>query len=275
MDRASFANLRVLVVGDAAVGKTALVENIGTGGGASRGPESHDVGMKSEWTCGCALSVVREVVEVEMRPMEVEVELWEGGGTQTYATARPVFYDGFDAVVLVYDVSNMKSYHNLVVWLFELCTSACLPSLRYWDSGGGSGGVPEADLEDGDGAVAQGHAMQRALLGGLCPVLFVAHKCDLRPQQAVTQRAVGSPLLRPQPPERLNLLDRFLGGGDTNPSAHRSLSLAEERLLDQLCDFVQRGRHTEATSKEDAQSFDFVLWRDFIRRAVEARRNST
>jgi len=250
-----FASLRVLVVGDAAVGKTSLVETICSGGG--RGLESHDSGPKSEWTCGCAISVTRETVEVNLRPIEVELELWEVGGTQTYSAARPVFFDGVDAAVLVYDVSNMKSYQNLVAWLFELCTSACLPSLRYWDAGGGSGGVPEVDLEDGGDC--HGGALQQALLSGRCPVLFVAHKCDLRPEQAQQQRRAGGPLPRPQPPERLPLLDRLLGGGDSVPLAFRRFSPADERLLDRLCDFVQRGRHTEATSLAGAQSFDFVL----------------
>lgn len=261
--------MRVLVVGDASVGKTALVENICSGTG--RGCEVDASGGKSEWTCGCSVSLTTEVVEIDGRSTQVEVELWEVGGTQTYAAARPVFYDGFDAVVLVYDVSNVKSYSNLVEWLFELCTSACLPSMRYWDSGGGSGGVPDVDVEVG-GRDMRGHTFQRALLGGLCPVLFVANKCDLRPPEAARQRVVGAPLPRPDPPERLAALDRFLSGNDGGPATMRRLSFAEERMLEQLCDFVQRGRHTEATSKDDAQSFDFVLWRDFLKKAVEARR---
>lgn len=256
-------SLRVLVVGDAAVGKTSLVEAICNGGVGGRCPEEELRGDKGEWTCGCALSITREIVEVGMgmRPAEVEVELWEVGGTQTYAAARPVFYEDFDALLLVYDVSNTKSYENLAVWLFELCTSIRLPSLRYWDRGGGSGGEPDADPERG----ASGHSLQQLILSGRCPVLFVAHKCDLRPP---SERRC--PLQRPKPPERAPMLDRLLGGGDGVPAATRR-SAADDLLLEQLCDLVRAGRHTEATSK-GKQTFDFVLWRDFIRRTAESRK---
>merc|ERR1719350_446568 len=214
------------------------------------------------------MSITREFVEtgMGMRPIEVEGELWEVGGTQRFALSRPVFYDDFDALVLVYDVSNMKSYENLVVWLFELCTSVWLPSHRYWDTGGGSGGEPEKDLE----RCAAGHQWQQLILQGRRPILFVAHKCDLRP---ASQRRGAPP--RPEPPKRAPMLDRLLGGGDGLPVATRR-SAADDLLFQQLCDLVRSGRHTEATSKGDhsKRSFDFVLWRDFLRRAAESRRRA-
>lgn len=248
--------VRVLVAGDAAVGKTSLVEMIcgGPGGGDGAAPEG-------AWTCGCSLSLCRESVDVDLRPVDVEVELWEVGGAPTYSRARPVFYDGLDAVLLVYDVSNVKSYHRLVAWLLELCSAAGPPSLRYWDAGGGSGGVPDVELEGGDG-----RALQQAILNGRCPVLFVANKCDLQP--------CGKPakaLLRPKPPDRPHLLDRLLGGEGYSGACRTA---AEFQLVEKLCDLVVQGRHTEASSREDAQSFDFVLWRDFLRRTLEARKSS-
>lgn len=248
--------MRVLVVGDSTVGKTSLVETICSGGGSTCGRSSRSGeqpwASAHEWTCGGAVSIARESIEVDMTATEAEVELLEVGGARAYSRARSIFYDGADAVLLVYDVSNMKSYHNLVVWLFELCTTVRPPSRRYWDAGGGSGGVP-ADCEQGCGS-----ALGQALLSGKCPVLFVAHKCDLRRQRA--------PLPKPQLPDRPPLLDRFLGG---DASASWQGSDADIKLMQQLCELVLQGRHTEASSK--AQSFDFALWRDFVRRALEAK----
>lgn len=271
-DCTGFSSLRILVLGDAAVGKTALVENICSG--SNRGAELQDGSAKNEWTCGCAVSVTRDVVEMGMRQLEVEIELWEVGGTQTYAIARPVFYDSFDAVVMVYDVSNMKSYQNLVVWLLELCTCSSPPSQRYWDSTGGSIGSAEADLEDG-ATSNQNNLIRHALVNQLCPILFVAHKCDLRPPSSNRHRILGeSPRLPPiERPKKLPLLDRFLGGGENGSVVNRELTPADNVLVDQLVNVVQKGRHTEATSKEDAQSFDYACWRDFLRHAVEARQN--
>mmetsp|Transcript_22375 Transcript_22375/g.47777 ORF Transcript_22375/g.47777 Transcript_22375/m.47777 type:complete len:280 (-) Transcript_22375:27-866(-) len=255
--------VRVLVLGDAAVGKTSLVEQICSGGIGNRRDDDDTAVAQGDWTCGCTVSLARETLEVGFRTVEVEVELWEVGGTKMYSSARPVFYDDIDGLILVYDVSNMKSYHNLVVWLFELCTSVWPPSHRYWDTGGGSGGVPDLDLETGDGS-----ALQQAILGGRCPVIFVAHKCDLLHPGAANVRGA---LPRPLPPDRPPLLDRLLGGEGVPGSCR---SAADARLMERLCDLVLQGRHTEAASRGDALSFDFALWRDFVRRTLEAMKQS-
>eukprot|EP00927_Polykrikos_kofoidii_P068783 TRINITY_DN64115_c0_g1_i1.p1 TRINITY_DN64115_c0_g1~~TRINITY_DN64115_c0_g1_i1.p1 ORF type:complete len:276 (+),score=37.59 TRINITY_DN64115_c0_g1_i1:209-1036(+) len=256
-------SVRVLVVGDSTVGKTSLVKTICSGGGdgfVAHGARLSERAWPSphQWTCGGTVSLARESVEVGMRTTDVEVELLEVGGSRAYARARSVFYEDIDAVLLVYDVSNMMSYHNLVLWLFELCTAVRPPSRRFWDAGGGSGGVPEADGEQGVGPV-----MRQALFSGACPVLFVAHKCDLRPTPTRAQRAV---LPRPQIPDRPPLLDRLLGG---DAWGNWRGTDADIKLMHQLCDLVVQGRHSEASSK--AQSFDFPLWRDFVRRALEAK----
>jgi Rab-like protein 3 len=257
----SSAAARILIAGDAAVGKTALVEMICSGKGRSSDgdwSEFNVLPQQTEWTCGCVLNIVKESLEVDLRPMEVELELWEVGGTRMYSRARPVFYEGLDGILLVYDVSNVKSYHNLVMWLYELCTSALPPSLRYWDTGGGSGGVPDVDIEQG----GLSRELREAILSGSCPVLFVAHKADLR-QKGEARASLGRPQIPAKPP----LLDRLLGGeGFTNFKADDAL------FMEELCDFVLQGRHMDASSR--TQSFDFNTWRDFIRRTLEAKRRS-
>lgn len=248
-------SIRVLVLGDVAVGKSSLVDMIcSTSGGVSSCTEHHS---SSDRTSGCLVSFAHSCVEVGMHPLDVEVEFWEVGGSLAFSTARSVFYQHFDSVLLVYDVSNMKSYRNTVMWLFELCTCTGPPSLRYWDTGGGSGGVHDHDLEHG-----ANKEKERAIFGHLCPVLFVAHKCDLRP--------AGQPrlsLTKPMPPDRPPLLDRILGGDSI--AAWRG-SADDMRLADKICNFVFRGNHTEASSKR--QSFDFALWKEFVRKTVDGKR---
>ncbi|CAK9105473.1 Rab-like protein 3 [Durusdinium trenchii] len=265
-DEEELNTIRILVAGDAAVGKTRVCELLCNGRGASElllplpGTDT-----QQDWTCGCKLSILREMVDADFRPLEVEVELWEVGGTKTYSCARPVFYDALDAVLLVYDMSNMKSYHGLVAWLFELCSLVRPPSLKYWDAGGGSGGQPDMDLELGDS-----RSSEQGILGGRCPVLFVANKCDLQDQQQRENFARNKP--RPIPPERPPLVDRLLGGGtgDAFLQPYRR-STAEQQLLEKLCDFVQQGQHTEACCRDGQLHFDFLLWKDFVRRVHKAK----
>ncbi|SBS85386.1 ras GTPAse, putative [Plasmodium ovale curtisi] len=56
------------------------------------------------------------------------VEFFEIGGVQTYSYIRNIFYEKHDGILLVYDSSNNKSYHNLVNWLYELYINAKPPS---------------------------------------------------------------------------------------------------------------------------------------------------
>lgn len=48
------------------------------------------------------------------------IEFCEIGGSQTYSYIRNIFYRDYDGIMLVYDSTNGKSYHNLVNWLYEL-----------------------------------------------------------------------------------------------------------------------------------------------------------
>eukprot|EP00930_Biecheleria_cincta_P056816 TRINITY_DN42862_c0_g1_i1.p1 TRINITY_DN42862_c0_g1~~TRINITY_DN42862_c0_g1_i1.p1 ORF type:complete len:296 (-),score=55.20 TRINITY_DN42862_c0_g1_i1:234-1121(-) len=274
-DEPSSSSLRIIVAGDAAVGKTRLCELIcsGTcrrnlGDLASVAGTTAKAAAQQDWTCGASLSILRDTVDVEFRSVEVEAELWEVGGTQTYACARPVFYDGVDAVVLVYDVLNMKSYHNLVAWLYELSVSDKPPSLKYWDTGGGSGGVMDVELADGG-------ALRQNLLSGRCPVLFVANKCD-HLQDPRLRGSMAKAMPRPQPPERPSIISRILlGAGGDSSVMHGTTwrSSPDAQLVDQLCDFIQRGRHTEACCREGSSFFDLKLWNDFIKMAYMSKHN--
>lgn len=250
-DEPSSSSLRILVAGDAAVGKTRMCElicsatcgrNLADLGSAAAGTAK--TATQQEWTCGASLSILRDTVDVDFRSVEVEAELWEVGGTQAYACARPVFYDGLDAVVLVYDVLNMKSYHNLVAWLYELSVSDKPPSLKYWDTGGGSGGVMDVELADGG-------ALRHNVLSGNLPVLFVANKCD-HLQDPRLWGSVVKAMPRPQPPEKPSIIGRILGATGDSSVMHGEIwrSSPDTELVNQLCDFIQQGRHTEACCRD-------------------------
>ncbi|SOV74707.1 ras GTPAse, putative [Plasmodium sp. gorilla clade G3] len=56
------------------------------------------------------------------------IEFLEIGGIQTYSYIRNIFYEKVDGILLVYDSSNNKSYHNLAKWLYELYINTKPPS---------------------------------------------------------------------------------------------------------------------------------------------------
>ncbi|CAC9696246.1 ras GTPAse, putative [Plasmodium sp. DRC-Itaito] len=56
------------------------------------------------------------------------IEFLEIGGIETYSYIRNIFYEKVDGILLVYDSSNNKSYHNLAKWLYELYINTKPPS---------------------------------------------------------------------------------------------------------------------------------------------------
>ncbi|EUD68485.1 hypothetical protein C922_00881 [Plasmodium inui San Antonio 1] len=56
------------------------------------------------------------------------VEFLEIGGIQTYSCIRNIFYPEHDGILLVYDSTNNKSYHNLAKWVYEVYDHTKPPS---------------------------------------------------------------------------------------------------------------------------------------------------
>eukprot|EP00516_Mucochytrium_quahogii_P005245 CAMPEP_0203763742 /NCGR_PEP_ID=MMETSP0098-20131031/16785_1 /ASSEMBLY_ACC=CAM_ASM_000208 /TAXON_ID=96639 /ORGANISM=" , Strain NY0313808BC1" /LENGTH=254 /DNA_ID=CAMNT_0050658919 /DNA_START=260 /DNA_END=1024 /DNA_ORIENTATION=- len=99
---------RVLVVGDSGVGKTSLVHKLCYG----------EVLNNPEWTVGCN-------VEVKYCPTDGDVpagfvDFLDVGCHNNHSMSRSIFYNGIDGVILVYDMSNSKSFTNLKKWIAEL-----------------------------------------------------------------------------------------------------------------------------------------------------------
>ncbi|RIB04918.1 hypothetical protein C2G38_641375 [Gigaspora rosea] len=75
------------------------------------------------------------------------VEFLDVGGTSKHKSSRNMFYHQINGIILVHDVSNRKSYHNLWKWLSEVIYSeAYKESERVnnvananWGTGSGSG----------------------------------------------------------------------------------------------------------------------------------------
>merc|ERR1711862_941069 len=83
----------------------------------------------------------------------------------------------------------------------------------------------------------------------------------------------GASLTRPELPDTGGLLAGFLFGEGFGMLVRGPLGSKTDqdiRLMERLRDFVSRGRHTEASSKQ--QSFDFPLWREFLRQTLELKK---
>lgn len=99
-------SVRVLLLGDSNVGKTCVL-NLLCRGKIATGRESR--------TIGC----MAEVLIHAYKERKYFVELLEVGGSQKFAISRKLFYTNYDGLILVHDLNNKKSYHNLRKWIKE------------------------------------------------------------------------------------------------------------------------------------------------------------
>ena len=98
--------VRVLVLGDSGVGKTALITLICKEECLSNAPST---------TVGCFV----DVQLFDYNAKSYFIELLEVGGRSNYELSRNVFYKGINGLILVHDVTNKNSFDNLGKWIAE------------------------------------------------------------------------------------------------------------------------------------------------------------
>ncbi|XP_077494414.1 rab-like protein 2A [Amblyomma americanum] len=105
-DTEGFLKLKVICLGDSAVGKSKLVERF-----LLDAYKAHQVSTY-------ALTLYRHKTKVEGEP--VIVDFWDTAGQERFKTLHPSYYHQADACILVFDVTRKITYKNLPNWHKEL-----------------------------------------------------------------------------------------------------------------------------------------------------------
>lgn len=175
-------SVKVVVVGDSGVGKSSLVHLICEG----------EVCQRPSWTIGCTTSVhIHEYHDGLPNQRTVAVDFWDVGGSSVHRNARRLFYAHTHGIILVYDLCNRKTLHNLSDWLAEVLSAQ---TGGYSSSTTATGSVDAAlfDRETIIGSFCRQkhqHQQQQQRL----PLLMVGCKLDLvadrGPSLSVSRRA--------------------------------------------------------------------------------------
>lgn len=97
---------KTIVVGDGAVGKTAITYYYATG----KFKESYKMTIGVEFT----------IKQVMHKGKQIKCQIWDTGGQEKFSNIRPLYYRGALGALIVFDVSLRESYDHLDKWVNEV-----------------------------------------------------------------------------------------------------------------------------------------------------------
>lgn len=96
---------KILLLGDGAVGKTSLVHRFVEGV------------FNERYKATIGVDIFSKVVNTPTG--DVELQLWDLSGQAHFSAVRSKFYNKADGALLVFDLTNKKTFENLDSWLTE------------------------------------------------------------------------------------------------------------------------------------------------------------
>jgi small GTP-binding protein len=98
--------MKVVIVGDTQVGKTCLLSRLTTG--QFQGTDQPTIGAGFQ---NLAITAAHGVVSLQ---------IWDTAGQEQYRSLAPMYYRNAQAAILVFDLTNHRSFLGLEDWVAEL-----------------------------------------------------------------------------------------------------------------------------------------------------------
>ena len=127
---------KVPVLGDAAVGKTCIVDWI------------HNKQFNPATMSNVGVSTTQ--VTIKLDDKEVPLSLWDTAGQETYRSLVPLYTRNAAVILLVFDISERKSFRNLVGWMNYIRNdlAATCPVMLVCNKIDRDGGVPRPEIRE-------------------------------------------------------------------------------------------------------------------------------
>ncbi|XP_067939250.1 ras-related protein Rab-10-like [Watersipora subatra] len=97
---------KLLLIGDSGVGKTALLFRF-----------SDDA---FNTTFISTIGIDFKIKTVEMNGKKIKLQIWDTAGQERFHTITTSYYRGAMGIMLVYDVTNQRSFENISKWLHNI-----------------------------------------------------------------------------------------------------------------------------------------------------------
>ena len=122
-------DLKIILLGDSAVGKSKLVERFLM--------DEYNPRQLSTY----ALTLFRKVVTLEDTGEKTTVDFWDTAGQESFNRMHPSYYYRAHCCILVFDVTRKVTYQHLADWfvillltVLSFSTSIILPSATDWQN---------------------------------------------------------------------------------------------------------------------------------------------
>ena len=103
--------MKIVLIGSSGVGKTCLVNRY----------INNSYSDFSDSTIGASFSSKRLTYTVNNKNIEYKMEIWDTAGQERYISLLPLYYRNSDIIILVYDVTNRKTFESIQnIWLPEI-----------------------------------------------------------------------------------------------------------------------------------------------------------
>lgn len=98
---------RIIVIGDSNVGKTHLISNFVTNKHISNQIFTPTIGVDfhAKLLTSCS--------------KKIKLHIWDTSGDQNFKSIARAYYTSVAAAIIVYDITNRKSFENINIWLRE------------------------------------------------------------------------------------------------------------------------------------------------------------
>jgi len=102
--------LKIIILGDSGVGKTSLMNQFVT----------RKFSAQYKATIGADFLTKEVMIDDKL----VTLQIWDTAGQERFQSLGMAFYRGADACILVYDITNEKSFEQLNLWREEFLSQA-------------------------------------------------------------------------------------------------------------------------------------------------------
>ena len=108
--------LKIVVIGDAGVGKTCLMQRYMTG----------------NFSADYRTTVGADFLSTKLKVDEVtyNLQIWDTAGQEKFQAIGAAFYRGSDCCIIVFDITSKKSFDNIPNWINEFCLQGEIPDSK-------------------------------------------------------------------------------------------------------------------------------------------------